>query len=282
MALDVGGLKEPAERAYRWLAATQRTDGDWSAGYLGDEVVDATLDSNFCSYIAFGLRHHFEVTRDRSFLEEMWPVMERAIDFVLELQQPDGSIAWARDGRGRVWPSALLTSCSCILMSLRSAVAVARGLGHDRPEWELSAALLQAAIQRGGPIFEPKARFSMDWYYPVLARAVQGAEARTRLKERWDRFVIAGRGTRCVSERPWVTSGETAELVLSLHVADMPVEANLLLGWVQHLRDDDGAYWIGATHPDATVWPRHKPTWGSGSVILAADALAGGPTARCL
>jgi hypothetical protein len=281
MALDVAGRHDDAVRAYEWSRRTQRRDGAWSAGYLGSETVDHTLDANFCAYIAFGVWHHFLATRDRVFLAEMWPCVEGAIDFTLGLQRPDGAISWARDAEGRRWQGALLTSCSCILMSMRSATAIAAELGHERPAWDTATLSLLAAIRAGDQIFESKRRFSMDWYYPVLADALDGESARTRLLERWDEFVVSGLGARCVVDRPWITSGETAELVIALHVAGMETEAHLLLDWVQHLRAEDGAYWIGATFPDGTVWPQQKPTWGSGSVVLAADVMAGGITAAC-
>lgn len=281
MALDVGGLHEAAAMAYSWLGSTQEPNGAWPSGYLGFEVVDPTRDANFCSYIAFGVWHHFVCTRDGLFLERMWPSVERAIGFTLDLQRPDGAIRWARDGRGRAARPALLTSCACIYMSLRSALEIAAVVGESKPDWELAKERVADVIRAGDHAFAPKQRFSMDWYYPVLARVLEGEAAEDRLRARWDDFVVEGVGARCVSDKPWVTSGETAELVLALHVAGMPVEAQRLLDWVQHLRTEDGAYWIGATFPDATVWPRHKPTWGSGSVVLAADALAGGPTALC-
>lgn len=280
MALDVGGLHEQAERAYEWLLATQRTDGAWAAGYLEDEVVDHTLDANFSTYIAFGAWHHFQVTGDRVFLSRMWPAIENAVAFALALQRTDGTIAWARDSKGRAAKDALLTSCACIAMSLRSALAIAGELGKHKRDWEGALGSLRTALQTGDRLFQPKPRFSMDWYYPVIARASSG-DARSRLERRWDEFVVSGLGARCVDDRPWVTAGETAELAIALHLAGMETEARLMLAWVQHLRADDGAYWIGATFPDGTVWPRQKPTWGSGSVVLAADLLDGGTTAAC-
>lgn len=281
MALDVGGLHEQARRAYRWSQRRQRGDGSWCAGYLDAEVVDHTLDANFCAYIAFGVWHHYQVTSDRSFLAEMWPAIEGAMAFTLALQRTDGAIRWARDAKGRAATSALLTSCSCIAMSLRSALSIAEELGEHKEDWELSLASLAAAIRKGDHLFEPKRRFSMDWYYPVIARVLPSDRSTQRLLERWDDFVVSGLGARCVQDRPWVTSGETAELVIALHAVGMEAEAHLMLAWIQHLRAGDGAYWIGATFPDGTVWPRQKPTWGSGSVVLAADVLAGGPTASC-
>jgi hypothetical protein len=281
MALDVGGLHEHATSAYEWSRRNQRNDGSWSGGYLGAEVVDHTLDANFSAYIAFGVWHHFKVTADRSFLDGMWPTIESAVGFTLDLQRSDGAIRWARNKHGRAASTALLTSCSCIAMSLRSALEIARVLGEHRPEWERALETLQAALRTGDHLFEPKATFSMDWYYPVIARVLPADSAQARLQARWDDFVVSGLGARCVVDRPWVTSGETAELVIALHVAGMDTEAHLMLAWVQHLRDQDGAYWIGATFPDGRVWPRQKPTWGSGSIVLAADVLAGGITASC-
>lgn len=281
MALDVGGITHAAEGAYEWLASTQRHDGGWPAAWLGLEVVDATLDANFCSYVAFGVWHHFLFTDDRGFLARMWPVVERSVEFALALQRNDGAIRWARDIRGRAAQDALLTSCACVYMSLGGALRIASVLGRARPGWEHARKRLRDAIRAGDHLFARKDRFSMDWYYPLLAGLIEGEAAVTRLRCRWDDFVVDGLGVRCVADRPWVTSGETAELVLALHVANLRVEAQRLLEWVQHLRAEDGAYWIGATFPEGTVWPKQKPTWGSGSVVLAADVLAGGASAQC-
>ena len=281
MALDVGGLHGPAATAYRWLERNQRPDGSWCAAYLEREPVDHTLDANFTAYTAFGVWHHYLATRDEAFLAATWPMVQGAIGFTVALQRPDGAVRWARDGQGRAAKGALLTSCACIALSLRSALAIANELGEPKPKWERALAALETALVDDHSVFEPKHRFSMDWYYPVIARAWSTARAREHLRGRWDEFVVSGLGARCVNDRPWITSGETAELVIALHVAGMETEANLMLSWVQHLRAEDGAYWIGATFPDGTVWPRQKPTWGSGSVVLAADVLAGGVTASC-
>ena len=172
------------------------------------------------------------------------------------------------------------SGCASIHQGLRCGVLLGEHLGDPQPDWELAADQLGHVLAAHPEAFADKSRFSMDWYYPMLARAVEGEAAALRLGERWDEFVVPNRGARCVVDRPWVTSGETAELVLTLHVMGRATEANLLLGWIDHLRADDGAYWIGATHPDGTVWPQQKPTWGSGSVVLAADVLTGGVSAR--
>jgi hypothetical protein len=275
MGLDSVGRHDAAEAAYRWLAARQRPDGAWPAAYAGGMVRDPTLDANFCAYFAAGAWHHYLATRDLDFLAWSWPVIERAAGFVLRLQLPGGAIAWARDAAYRPWPGALLTSSSCIYLSLGCALEAAAVLGHERLEWELARSALGEAVAGGSDAFERKDRFSMDWYYPVLGGVLSAEAARARLAERWDDFVVDGRGARCVSDRPWVTTGETCELVLSLDAAGMRDQAATMFSWVQHLRRDSGDYWTGATWPEDVVWPRETTTWGAGAVLLAADALDG-------
>jgi hypothetical protein len=281
MALTVGGHYEPARAAYRWSASVQSEDGSWPARFVDGRVVDGTLDANFTAYIAVGVWHHWLATKDGEFLQEMWPVVDRAMDFVLELQDDTGAIRWARDESYRPWPAALITSSSCIHLSLHCAVGIASAMGQQRPDWELAIPLLANAISGEHRNFDNKDRYSMDWYYPILGRVVAEARARDRIADRWDLFVVDGLGAKCVVDRPWVTAGETCELVIALDGIGMTDEARRLFTWIQHLRDDDGGYWTGATYPDGTVWPVEKPTWNSAAVVLAADVLSGtGPTAE--
>jgi hypothetical protein len=275
MALVLGGRRTEAERAYQWLVDRQRPDGSWHQFYLADRVEDAKLDANVCAYIATGVWHHWLLTDDRGFLESMWPVVERAIDFVLDLQTPRGEIRWARHADGTPWPYALLTGSSSISHSLRCAIALAEELDHERPDWELSLTSLVRAICHEPDAFEPKHRWAMDWYYPVLSGAVIGEAGRTRLREGWDAFVIEGGGTRCVSDRPWVTAAETCECVMAHLAVGQDAEAAELFRWVQQLRDDDGAYFTGIVYPEAAHFPAdERSSYTAAAIVLAADALS--------
>lgn len=280
MALEVCGRAEAVERGYGWLARNQRPDGAWHAYYRAGEVLDPTLDSNVTAYVAAGAWLHHLATGDDDFLEHLWPMVEAAVEFVLRLQLPGGAISWAADARGRAWPRGLLAGSSAVHLSLGCAVEVARAVGRPRPRWALAADRLGHAIRESPQDFEPKDRWSMDWYYPVLGGAFSGDAAQTRLADRWDEFVVPGRGVRCVADRPWVTAAETCELALALIRLDDLTEAATLVESAQHLRGDDAAYWTGANYDDGTLYPKEQPTWTSAAVVLAADALAGGPTAR--
>ncbi|MCU1380345.1 MAG: hypothetical protein JWN29_3328 [Acidimicrobiales bacterium] len=275
MALDLGGFHTEAERAYQWLVDSQRPDGSWHHYYLADGIEDPKYDANVIAYVAAGAWHHFLLTGDEGFLETMWPVVDRAIEWVLELQTPRGEILWARHPDGTPWPFALLTGSSSICHSLRCAVAIAEHLGHERPDWELSAARLSHVIRHVPEAFEAKDRWAMDWYYPVLGGAVLGDAGRDRLRQGWDTFVMDGKGTRCVSSNPWTTAAETCECVMAHLAVGEDTKARDLFDWIQVLRDDDGAYFTGIVYPELQHFPgNERSTYTAASVVLAADALS--------
>ncbi len=283
MALTVCGLVEQAERAFAWLAATQLADGSWFNYYVEGGVKDARLDTNVCAYVATGLWHHALVTGDRALLERHWPMVERAVDFVLRWQRPDGAVRWSLDPAGRPEGYALLTGCSSIYHSLRCAVAAAESLDRHRPDWELAAGRLGHAVAHHASAFAPKEEFAMDWYYPVLSGALSGAHGRERLARGWDTFVLEGQGVRCVSRNDWVTAAETAECAMALCAVGHTAAARTLLAAGQQLRLPDGSYWTGMVYPEEATFPGGERTsYTAAAMVLAADALSGATPAAGL
>jgi hypothetical protein len=283
MALDVAGMPEAAAAAYRWLAETQNPDGSWYAAYADGEtgVREATnlhREANLTAYIAVGVWHHWLATGDEAFLEEMWLPVRRAVDFVLSLQAPGGEILWCKDPDDSVADEALLTGSSSMFQALRCALAVAEQVGSPQARWEIACGRLGHALLAHPDLFADKNTFSMDWYYPILGTALRGAGAQARIAESWDRFVVPGRGARCVSTNPWVTGGETCELALALWAVGDVERARTLLVDIQHLRDEsDGMYWTGHVYEgdNPAFWPEEKTSWTAGSMLLALAVLAG-------
>jgi hypothetical protein len=273
MALTAAGLLEPAWAAFDWCRRMQRPDGSWPIQIRSGIVEDANSDSNFCAYIATGVWHHVLVTGNNSFAATMWPVVQKAIDFVIDLQLDSGEICWARSEVGAL-PEALLTGCASIFHSIRCALALAALIGEPQPEWELALGRLGHAIVAHPEAFTEKGRYSMDWYYPILGSALRGPAAAARIRQRWDDFVVAGLGIRCVRDRPWVTGAETCELVMALDAIGHRSAAHRQFGAMQHLRDGDGSYWTGLVFADGKRWPEERTTWTGAAMILAADALS--------
>ena len=226
------------------------------------------------SYIAVGVYHHYLITGDRGFLKRLWPTLEAGVDYAVGLQTATGEIHWARNGEGIVDRMALLTGSSSVYMSLKCAITIAAILGKKRTDWNIALDKLGEAIRHRPNLFNMmKARFSMDWYYPILCGAVTGDEARRRIDRSWDKFVVPGWGVRCVSDQPWVTTAEASELVLALMAIGDRDRAAIVYNWIIDKKYDDGSYWMGVTFPDGVIWPEERTSWTAAAVLLAHDAL---------
>ncbi len=280
MGLSIGGHHAEARRGFEWLESTQRDDGAWFAAYEDTEVADATrAETNFVAYAATGLWHYYLSTSDAATAIRFWPMVERALEFVTELQTEEGEIYWALDSRKGISRDALVTGCSSIYKSLLCGAELARLAGSDPQRWLTARARLGQAIREKPQLFDrtwpSKARFSMDWFYPVLTGVYEGKPAADRIEQRWAEFVETGLGCRCVVEEPWVTVAETCELILACLNLGQGDRARRLFEDLQRFQVEDGSWWTGYVFKDDLHWPDERPTWTAAAILLAADALFG-------
>ncbi|MEU7831139.1 prenyltransferase [Nonomuraea sp. NPDC049129] len=274
MAMTVAGLRDPVARGYDWLARHQRDDGSWAMKLVDGVATEQGGESNHAAYVAVGVWHHHLVTGDQKLTELRWPMVKRALDYVVGLQTERGEVVWERDAHGRASSYALLTGCASIHQGLRCGVLLADHLGDPQPHWELAADRLAHVLAAHPEAFTDKSRFSMDWYYPVLGGAVRGPAAEELLEREWGTFVVPGLGIRCVSDQPWVTGAETCELALALHALGDRDRAARLFADVQHLRHEDGSYWTGWQFVNQRHFPHERSGYTAAAAVLAADALS--------
>ncbi len=283
MALATAGRLSAAEHAYTWLADLQHDDGSWHQYYTEDGVEHDKFDANVIAYIATGIWHHYLLTGDTGIVDDMFPMVERALDWVFALQQPRGEILWARHNDGTPWTFALLTGSSSIFHSARCAYALSEVAGAARSDW-LERIDRLGEVLRAQPegAFAPKNRWAMDWYYPVLCGAVRGQPAIDRLSARRANFTIDGLGVKCVGDRPWVTTAETSECAIAHLAVGDRATAEALFRTTLRLRHDSGRYWTGEVHPEEVHFPGGEmSTYSSAAVLLANDALSNAtPAAR--
>ena len=279
MGLSIAGEFIAAERAYDWLASEQLEDGSWWASYVNGTPANVTRrETNYVAYIATGVWHHFLISEDRTFLERLFPTVERAIDFVVSMQSEHGDVAWACDTSGKAMDDALVTGSSSVYKSLECALHIARTLGVLKPQWREARRKLGTALRHRPERFdrnwESKARYAMDWFYPVLAGVFQGEQGLERINARWHEFVEPGLGCRCENHQPWVTVAESCELTMALLSVGDGARAQTLFDGLWQWRDEAGVFWTGYQFEEDVLWPLEKPTWTSGAVLLAADALS--------
>jgi len=274
MGLSIGGYLPQARRAFDWMIRNQNADGSWFSAYTQGVPADRTRDANMSTYIAVGVFHQYLITGDFDFLKRMWKTVAAAIDFGLRLQTSDGEVHWAISPDGRVDPMALLTGSSSIYMSLKCALAIARILGHHTPAWQTALRRLGDAIRNKPHLFNvTKSRFSMYWFYPILAGALTGRQAQARVDKYWKKYIIEARGVKCVHDEPWVTIAESSELTIALAAMGNLELAKIVFSWIVDRRFDDGSYWCGFTCPDIIVWPEDKITWTNAVALMAVDTI---------
>ena len=154
MALDVGGRHaRPSGRTSG--SRRQQRRRAWHAYYVGDAVEGS--DPRHERHLLPRRPARGTTTcppATRRFLDDFWPVVERAIDYALDYQTETGEIAWRGDDPD---DGALLTGSSSIHASLRCAIAIAERLGHERPDWELSLGSLAIAVAHRPDVFLDKA-----------------------------------------------------------------------------------------------------------------------------
>ncbi len=156
MGLSVAGFFDEAEAAYQWLADNQLPDGSWHASYF-TEAANSGKETNFIGYVATGVWHHYLVTNDDDFLHRLFPMVSRALDFVLQFQSEHGEISWAVDAFNQPAPDALLTACASLARSLECGIAAAEVLGIYKPHWPSAWQALAQAVKH-----KPQ-RFDRTW-----------------------------------------------------------------------------------------------------------------------
>ena len=274
MGLNIGGQPRAAGQAFEWLKNLQNPDGSWYSSYIKGDPGDLTCETHMAAYLCVGLFHGWLINKDTGLLIQMWPTLEKALDYALSLQTESGEIFWAKSPEGRVDPMALLSGSSSIYLSLKCALSIAFILGKTRVSWETAFHKLGRSIRENTHNYNiSKSRFSMDWFYPVLSSALTGEKAEARIEKYWQKYVIEGQGVRCVSDQPWVTIAETSELVLALFAMGSSKKADIVFSWIQDRVYDDKTFWCGYTYPDMVIWPEEKLSWTNAVVLMAADAL---------
>jgi len=287
MALAVAGEWDAARSGLDCLAARQGEDGGWLGEYgnmlpMADRLHMARVrppafrDTNFSAYCAVVVWHSYVLTGDAALVRPYWPMVRRAIDFVLSLQHEAGDISWSAEAHLTSADDAVRAGCGSIHKSLECALRLADLMGEPQPHWAEGRARLGQALRTRPERFDrtaDRSGFAMDWYYPMLGGALTGEGALERLDAGWSRFVEPGIGCRCVADQPWATVAETCELVMALVALGRPGKAAEVLTWQDAHRDADGVYWMGWQFQEAIIWPEERPTWTQAAAILAHDAV---------
>ena len=277
MGLNFSNYKDSSKLAFEWLIKNQNSDGSWYAKYNNNQSLERHKSTHFGPYISVAALHFYKIFEDKEFLQYLWPNIELALNFSINLQISNGTIPWSIDEKKQIEKDFLLTGCSSILKSIECGIAIAKLLKDKKniSNWMHSHKILSMAIKNPSGKFDllqNRTRFSMDWYYPILSGCLNDNEKNYYINKIFEDFYIKNLGIKCVIEEPWITVAETCEFIIALMIANKDEDAKRLLLDVLNICNQDLIPYMGWQYEENIFWPNETPSWTSAAVILAADS----------
>lgn len=264
--------------AFTWLINNQNSDGSWFSKYDDETPIEKNKPTHFGPYIALAALHFYKIFDDKEYLRELWPAINSAVNFSINLQTANGTIPWSIDSDGLIEEDYLLTGSSSILKSIECAIAIAKILQDHRyiNKWTQSYHSLANAIKNPTNKFDllkDRKSFSMDWYYPVISGCLNESEKLAYIDKIFKDFYVKDLGVKCVVHEPWITVAETSEFIISLAIAGRKKDAQKLFLDVLNISDETGIPYMGWQYEENIFWPNEKPSWTSSALIIAADTI---------
>ena len=264
--------------AFKWLINNQNSDGSWFSKYDDETPIEKNKPTHFGPYIALAALHFYKIFDDKEYLRELWPSINSAVNFSINLQTANGTIPWSIDSDGLIEEDYLLTGSSSILKSIECAIAIAKILQDNRyiNKWTQSYRSLANAIKNPANKFDllkDRKSFSMDWYYPIISGCLNESEKLAYIDKIFKDFYVKDLGVKCVVHEPWITVAETSEFIISLVIAGRKKDAQKLLLDVLNISDETGIPYMGWQYEENIFWPNEKPSWTSSALIIAADTV---------
>lgn len=131
LALDKSGYTAMATDFYAWTARTQHKDGSWLHRHYMDGSLAPSwgLQIDESGSILWGIQQHYLITKDISFLKEIWPTISSGAEFLISfldenfLPKPSIDLWEEREGKHTY-------SAAAVFGGLTAAAAIAKELGY--------------------------------------------------------------------------------------------------------------------------------------------------------
>ncbi|MBM3457428.1 MAG: hypothetical protein FJX77_02675, partial [Armatimonadetes bacterium] len=150
-ALDLCGYHDEARHYYHWCRRTQRGEGLWSQNHYTDGRRHwAGIQVDQVGTVIWGAWQHFQLTRDRSFLVEMWPTMRRAADYLIARTDPETRLVYSEQDLWEETGGFLTYTQAASVAGLEAAADWAHEIGREThaARWRTAARELRAEIER--------------------------------------------------------------------------------------------------------------------------------------
>ena len=271
IAMDSCGHHAEAERYWRWMAGSQGADGTWKTTYdAWDGSYVGFVEPEYDSIGAFicGIYRHYLFTTDARFLNDLWPNVRRAADWIVANIQPNGfghaDYSIWEEGDNLEHNS---YTQSWYVAGLYATQALAEILGDTSlTEWYAGgAASIMTALQRPSDWF-PAGTWNPAGYYN---RAVNGDNtARTLVDSSSDMLIALG-------VIDWASQRAVSHIATVLRTITKDT-----YGLARY--PGDTFYYTGAWSPGGNEALESEPSWPQMSLWVAAYDIMRGALADAL
>ncbi|HZG16049.1 MAG TPA: glycoside hydrolase family 15 protein [Candidatus Bathyarchaeia archaeon] len=149
-AFDRAGLTDLSRHFYRWTLLAQSADGSWQQRHYHDGRLAPSwgLQIDEGGSILWGMYQHYLATQDLSFLEEMWPAVEKGTAFLLAFLDAETGLPLPSRDLWEEREAEHTYSAAAVYGGIRAAAEIAKRLEKEAQarQWEDAADLLQEAI----------------------------------------------------------------------------------------------------------------------------------------
>lgn len=150
LALDEAGMHQEATNFYRFASRVQNPDGSWQQRYFmnGNWAPTWGKQIDQAGAVLWGYSHHYSITEDKSFLEEIWPSTLLGTGYLINNLSPENNLPNASMDIWEDEYSQSTYASAAVYGGLAGAAALARAKGDMAlaNTWQGSADNLRQAI----------------------------------------------------------------------------------------------------------------------------------------
>lgn len=150
-AMDCAGYHDEVRRFYRWCRRTQMANGLWYQNHYTDGRRHwPGIQVDQVGSILWGLHQHYRMAGNRDFLQEMWPMVDRAAWYILSRINPEIGLVYSEQDLWEETGGYLAYTNATAVAGIRAAAAIAAELGHEEEArlWPQCAESLRLHIER--------------------------------------------------------------------------------------------------------------------------------------
>ncbi|MFZ5985613.1 MAG: glycoside hydrolase family 15 protein [Bacillota bacterium] len=159
-ALDASGLTMTVDKFYEWAVMTQDEDGSWQQRYHMDGNLAPSwgMQVDETGTLIWGMLRHYEVTKDKDFLERMWDSIKRGVEFLVDFIDDDTGLPKPSYDLWEERVGEHTYSCAAVYGGIRAGVEAARILNGSKElieKWEKAASSIKASMEKN--LWKPQA-----------------------------------------------------------------------------------------------------------------------------